>query len=127
MVPGTNGAFPDTCNVITPAGTIPTTFFNVDLSTTHLPGQIKTLVECTLAHNGISFGTLSNGDEAGLAMGILSGLIIGPGNWETFSLSTYIGGIPVTRLLDLLGQNGFLPNAPGASMSPGQVGTASVV
>lgn len=116
-----NFAFPDVCNIPTPAGPIPTPLVNIGLSPTHIPAQFKVLVGGGLAENLLTTGTVSNGDQAGLAMGVASGMIIGPDRPITSSLKTFYGGIPATRLSSLQGQNGMLPNALGASLTPAQV------
>lgn len=116
-----NFAFPDVCNVPTPAGPIPTPFPNIAVSFTHVPSQFQVIIGGGLAENLLTTGTISNGDQAGLAMGLVSGLIMGPDRPITCSLKTFYGGIPATRLTSLQGQNGMMPNMVGASLTPAQV------
>jgi hypothetical protein len=116
-----NFAFPDICNVPTPAGPIPTPFPNIAMSVTHIPSQFQVIIGGGLAENLLTSGTISNGDQAGLAMGVASGLIMGPDRPITSSLKTFYGGIPATRLTSLQGQNGVSPNIVGASLTPAQV------
>jgi len=115
-----NFAFPDVCNIPTPAGPIPTPFPNIAISFTHIPSQFKVIIGGGLAENLLTSGTISNGDQAGLAMGVVSGLIMGPDRPITCSAKTFYGGIPATRLTSLNGQNGMLPNAVGVSLTPAQ-------
>ncbi len=116
-----NFAFPDVCNVPTPVGPIPTPFPNIAVSFTHVPSQFQVIIGGGLAENLLTTGTISNGDQAGLAMGLVSGLIMGPDRPITCSVKTFYGGIPATRLTSLQGQNGMLPNMVGASLTPAQV------
>jgi len=116
----TNFAFPDVCKVPTPAGPIPTPLVNVAMSITHIPSVFNVIIGAGLAENLLTTGTVSNGDEAGVATGVVSNLIVGPDRPYTSSLKVFYGGIPSTRLTTINGQNGPVPNAVGISISPGQ-------
>lgn len=116
-----NLAFPDVCNVPTPAGPIPTPMPNIAMSPTHIPSVINILIGPGLAENLLTTGTVSNGDQAGAAMGIASGMIVGPDRSFLGSFKCFVGAVPSTRLTSLSGQNGMSPNAPGIALTPGQV------
>lgn len=116
-----NFAFPDVCKVPTPAGPVPTPFPNIAMSTTHIPSVFNILMGPGLAENLLTTGTVSNGDEVGVAMGIVSSLVMGPDRYMLGSLKTFVGVAPATRLTSLTGQNGPSPNIVGMSLTPGQV------
>ncbi len=52
---------------------------------------------------------------------MVSGMIIGPDQYLMGSTKTYVGVVPATRLTSLTGQNGYISNAIGLSLTPGQV------
>ena len=114
-----NFAFPDVCNVPMPAP-VPTPLVNIALSLTHIPSQFKVIIGGGLAENLLTAGTISNGDQAGLAMGLVSGMIMGPDRPITCSVKVFYGAIPATRLTSMQTQNGMLPNAVGLSLTPAQ-------
>lgn len=116
-----NFGFPDVCNVPTPAGPVPTPFPNIAMSATHIPSVLNILMGPGLAENLLTTGTVSNGDQGGVAMGVASGMIMGPDRYFLGSLKTFHGVAPATRLTSLTGQNGPSPNIPGMSLTPGQV------
>jgi len=115
-----NFAFPDVCNIPTPAP-VPTPLVNIALSTTHVPSQFKVILGGGLAENLLTMGTISNGDQAGVAMGVASGMIMGADRPVTCSIKVFFGAIPATRLTSITSQNGMLPNAVGLSLTPAQI------
>lgn len=117
----TNFAFPDVCNVPTPVGPIPTPFPNFAISISHVPSQFSLFIQCGLAENLVTQGTISNGDEPGIGLGVVSGLEIGPDRYMMGSVKVCFGGVFATRLTSVVGQNGMLPNAVGMSITPSQV------
>lgn len=115
-----NFAFPDVVKIPMPAP-VPVPLVNIALSFTHIPGQFKVIIGGGLGENLLTTGTISNGDEAGIAMGLISNIIIGPDRPITCSVKVFYGGIPATRMTSLQGQNGILPNALGISITPAQI------
>lgn len=113
-----NFAFPDVCLTPTPAGPIPIPYPNIALSTTHVPSVVNVLIGGGLAENLMTAGTVSNGDNAGVAMGVASGMVMGPDRPMLGSFKTLIGGAPATRLTTMTIQNST--NAPGMSLTPSQ-------
>lgn len=116
-----NFGFPDVCNIPTPVGPVPTPFPNIAMSVTHVPSQFKVIVGGGLGENLLTTGTVSNGDQAGLAMGVASGMIMGPDRPMLGSFKTLVGTAFCTRLTSLQGQNGMSPNTVGVSLTPAQV------
>jgi len=113
-----NFAFPDVCLTPTPAGPIPVPYPNIALSTTHVPSVFNVIVGGGLAENLMTMGTISNGDNAGVALGVASGLVMGPDRAMLGSFKTFFGTAPATRLTSMTIQNST--NAPGMSLTPSQ-------
>ena len=120
-MPAMNLAFPDVCN--TPVGPVivPVPYPNMTMSTTAIPTQARFLLMCMPAHNMTTIRPISMGDNAGLAMGIMSGMVMGPDAAMLGSTNLFIGGPPATKMGMPTKQNGAGPNAFGMSICPSQV------
>lgn len=114
-----NLCFPDVCKIPMPAP-VPMPLVNIAFSLTHIPSQFKVICGGGIGENLLTTGTISNGDEAGIAMGLISQLIIGPDRPITCSVKVFFEAIPATRLTSMTGQNGILPNGVGLSLTPAQ-------
>jgi len=111
---------PDVCKVPVLGVPVPTPFPNIAMSTTHVPNVENVLIAGGPAHNLMTAGTISNGDEAGAEGGLLSSLIIGPDTYVLGSMSVIWGTAPGARLTSVTGHNGKPFNAPGIVMLPSQ-------
>lgn len=122
---GMNFAFPDVCltPIPTPAGPVPTPipYPNMSMANTAIPSQLKVLVLAMPAHNLMTITPMSNGDNSGVNMNPLSGMVMGPSRHMMGSVKTLFGGLPVTKLLNPAGQNGMSPGAFGATLVPSQI------
>ena len=122
---GMNFAFPDVCltPIPTPAGPVPTPipYPNTALPMTAIPSQVKVLVLAMPAHNLMTVTPMSNGDNSGVNMNPVSGMVMGPSKHLMGSIKVLYGGLPVTKMLNPTGQNGMSPGAFGASLAPSQV------
>jgi len=122
---GMDFAMPDVCltPIPTPAGPVPTPipYPNIALPMTAIPNQFKVLTMAMPNHNLMTTTPMSNGDNAGLNMNPLSGMVMGPCKNLMGSVKTLIGGLPATTMLKPTGQNGASPGAFGASLAPSQV------
>lgn len=120
--PAMNFAFPDVC--ITPgvaAGApAPLPYPNISMSTMGIPTQFTTLHMGMPAHNLSTKVAMSNGDEAGVNLNPVSGMFMGPTRHFTGSFTTFISGMPASRMLSPTGQNGMSPGAFGTALSPSQ-------
>lgn len=118
---GLNLGFPDVC--ITPVGPIPTPipYPNIALPMTAIPSQFKVLTLAMPNHNMMTITPISNGDNSGVLMNPLSGMVMGPQRQLLGSVKTFIGGMPSNKMLGMSGQNGFTPGAPGVTLVPSQV------
>ena len=120
---GLNLAFPDVCNTPAAAGApVPTPYPNTSNNATVNPATTAT----TVLTEGLASLTIqsripiSNGDEAGVQMGVISGSIMGPTSFTKGSSKVLNEGAPAVRLTDATGQNGITMNCPGVSLSPSQ-------
>lgn len=115
---GTCMAFPDVC--LTPAppspAPIPIPYPNIGIDPTDTGFVPNVLLTCTPAHNMSTQPVMSNGDNAGVAMGVASGTVMGPTRTVTAAFTVLVGGMPLGRLTSVTIQNST--NAPGAKMVP---------
>lgn len=64
---------------------------------------------------------MSQGDNAGVAGGVVSGMMMGPVKFNKGSAKVKVEGSEVIRMLDLSGHNGSNPNVPvGNVLAPSQ-------
>jgi hypothetical protein len=117
---GQNFGMPDVClTPAPPAPPVPIPYPNMAQLPMAIPNQFKTLIQMMPQHNLGTTIPLSNGDEAGVAGGVMSGTIIGPSRHLKGSTKVMIGGMPATRLLDTAMQNST--NVPaGMTIVPSQ-------
>ncbi len=116
---GMDMGFPDVCLTPTPAGPIPIPYPNIAAGPMGVPAVYNVLFMATPAHNMSTVVPLSNGDNAGVAMGVASGLVMGPARHLTASFTTLVGGMPLTRLTSMSLQNST--NCPGMRAVPSQI------
>ena len=109
---GTSDAFPDTCNVVTAAGPVPTPFSNTCMINT----AVGTSTEVTMLNQPVVLKTSevpsSMGDEAGTGLGVTSGMIKGPCQPVTASATVKVEGQEVVYSPCSFGHNGTSANAP---------------
>jgi hypothetical protein len=94
---------------------------NTALPMTAIPSQVKVLILAMPAHNIMTVTPMSNGDNGGVMMNPMSGMVMGPSKHLMGSIKVLYGGLPVTKMLNPTGQNGMSPGAFGASLAPSQV------
>ena len=119
---GTNMGMPDVCK--TPAGPVivPIPYPNISMGATANPstGAMKVLISGGPAHTVGTEIPMSNGDQAGVVGGLISGCIMGPTKFLMGSTATFFGGKPAARLTSMTGQNGSNMNIPGMTIAPAQ-------
>jgi hypothetical protein len=115
---GMDTGFPDVCLTPTPAGPVPIPYPNIAMGPTAVPNNFKVLYACTPAHNMGTTIPLTNGDNAGVAMGVASGMVMGPSRHMTASFTVLVGGMPATKLTSVSIQNST--NCPGVRVVPSQ-------
>lgn len=120
-IPGMMFAIPDVCKVPVGPVIVPTPLVDIGLTPMAVPTQVTVLTMCMPSHNVTTEVILTEGDEPGILMGIISQLDMGTARCETFSINLFLGGPPATKMTSMTGQNGIVPNAPGAVLSPSQI------
>jgi hypothetical protein len=112
---GMCAAFPDVCLTPTP-GPVPIPYPNIALDPTNVGFVPNVLMTCAPAHNLGTQAPMTNGDNAGVAMGVASGTVMGPARAVTGAFTVLVGGMPLARLASITIQNST--NAPGAKVVP---------
>lgn len=115
---GMDTGFPDVCLTPTPAGPVPMPYPNMAMGPMGVPAAYKVLFMAAPAHSMGTTVPLTNGDNAGVAMGVASGMVMGPSRHLTASFTTLVGGMPATRLSSMSLQNST--NCPGCRVVPSQ-------
>jgi hypothetical protein len=115
---GMDMAFPDVCLTPTPAP-VPIPYPNIAMGPMGVPAAYNILFMAAPAHNMGTTVPLSNGDNAGVATGVASGMVMGPDRHLTAAFTVLVDGMPATRLTSMSLQNST--NAPGARIVPSQV------
>ncbi len=120
--PSISFAFPDVCNITTPAGPIPTPLPNFAFSCLAIPNIFNHFISAMPVHNLLTTTAISTGNEVAAPMGgVVSARFIGEKKNLLGSFRTYFSCMPSTRMLDLSAQNGSMANIPGLNLSPSQV------
>jgi hypothetical protein len=113
---GLDLAFPDVC--LTPPVPVPIPYPNVALGPTAIPSQVKVLILAAPQHNLRTVTPLTNGDNAGVALGVASGSVMGPSRHLTASFTVIVCGAPATKLTSVSLQN--RTNMVGCRIVPSQ-------
>lgn len=118
---GMNFAFPDVCLTPMPVP-VPVPYPNIALGMTANPATAckKIYLSCMPAHNLMTMIPLSMGDNAGVNMGVASGMVMGPSRHLMGSVGVIYEGFPATKMTSPTGQNGMSLNAPGLTIVPAQ-------
>jgi len=117
---GISLAFPDVC--LTPAppapAPVPIPYPNIWLLPTTVGFIPTVLILAAPIHTLASTAPMSNGDNPGVAMGVASGTVMGPGRYTLGSNTCLCMGMPITRLTSTTMQNST--NAIGVQTVPSQ-------
>lgn len=126
---GISIAFPDVCKTPTPAGPIPIPYPNISMSSDTADGskEVKADGESVMLKD--SNFSMSSGDEAGSAQGVVSSKIKGKAEFVLYSFDVKFEGKNVPRLGDLMLHNKggtantppfpvLQPPAPGLALGP---------
>jgi uncharacterized protein DUF4150 len=114
---GQDFGFPDVC--LTPPTATPLPYPNIALGPTAVDAVYNVLISAAPAHNLRTSIPLTNGDNAGVLLGVASGTVMGPARHVTASVSVLMGGMPATRLTSMSIQNST--NVAGCRIAPSQV------
>ena len=115
---GTDTGFPDVCLTPTPAGPVPVPYPNIAPAPMAVNAVYKVLIVAAPAHNLGTVIPMTNGDNAGVALGVASGTVMGPSRHLTGAFTVLIGGMPASRLTSMSLQNST--NCPGVRVAPSQ-------
>lgn len=115
---GIDMGLPDVCLTPSPAP-VPVPYPNIAAGPMGVPAVYNVLFMAAPAHNLATTIPLTNGDNAGVAMGVASGTVMGPSRHLTGAFSVLIRGMPASRLTSMSLQNST--NCPGMRVSPSQL------
>lgn len=115
---GMDLGFPDVCLTPCPVP-VPVPYPNLALGPTAIPNAFNILFMGTPAHNMATTTPLTNGDNAGVSLGVASGTVMGPSRHLTGAFTVLLKGSPATRLTSISQQNST--NAPGMRIAPSQL------
>lgn len=113
---GLDFAFPDVC--LTPPIPLPIPYPNLALGPMAVAAVYNVLFMCAPAHNLATTIVISNGDNPGILLGIISHTVMGPARHITGAFTVLVGGLPATRLTSVSLQNWI--NCPGMRIVPSQ-------
>jgi hypothetical protein len=117
---GMDMGFPDVClTPAPPAPPVPIPYPNIAMGPTATGAAYNVLLMCAPAHTLGTSIPFSNGDNAGVSLGVASGSVMGPSRHLTGAFTVLLGGKPATRLTSVSLQN--RTNCPGARIVPSQV------
>ena len=122
MTGGMTMGMPDVCKTPMPAP-VPIPYPNISTAAMANPATtaMTVLTDGTPSLNLRSQILLSNGDEPGVLMGVVSNLIMGPTEFIMGSVMVLQEGCPAQRLTSVTGHNGLAMNCPGVCLAPSQV------
>jgi hypothetical protein len=116
---GMDMGFPDVClTPAPPAPPIPIPYPNIAMGPTAIPNCPTILIMGMPAHNLATTIPMTNGDNAGLMMGVASGTVMGPSRHLTGAFTVLFNAMPASRLTSMSLQNST--NCPGARIVPSQ-------
>jgi len=97
---------------------VPIPYPNIALGATANPGTaaMKVLISGAPGHNLGTIIPMSNGDNAGVAGGVVSNMMMGPRRHIMGATKVLIGGKPATKMTDQTSQNGSNANAMGLTL-----------
>lgn len=121
QMPAVNLAFPDVCKTLVALAVVPIPYPNIGMTATAIPNVFNQFTMAMPDHNLMTTVPLTNGDQAGFLMGVVSNLIMGPCRHVFGSVKVFKSVMPATKMLSPTGQNGPAPNIPGVTLSPSQV------
>jgi hypothetical protein len=97
---GMDFGFPDVCLTPMPAP-VPIPYPNFALGPLGVPACYNILFECAPAHNLATTIPISLGDQPGVALGVASGMVMGPSRRLTAMFTCLVDGIPATRMTSI--------------------------
>lgn len=117
---GTDMGFPDVCLTPVPPSPapIPIPYPNIAMGPMAIPVCPNILIMGMPAHNLATTIPMTNGDNAGVAMGVAAGTVMGPSRHVTGAFTVLFNGMPASRVTSVAIQNST--NCPGVRLVPSQ-------
>ena len=115
---GMSFGFPDVCLTPVPAPT-PIPYPNLGMEPTNVPMVVNVFYGCGPAHTVTGITPMTEGDEAGVNLGVASGLESGPETTLVPSFTVFANGQTIDKMTSMTMHNGT--NAIGAKLVPSQV------
>jgi hypothetical protein len=113
---GSADAFPDTCNVPSSSGSVPTPFTNTAQCAATEGGAETVLIENVPAVVVGAEISVSSGDESGSAGGVTSGTVASTVTYMQGSSKVLVQGRPLVVLTNVTAHNGVSANAPAGTL-----------
>lgn len=115
---GMDFGIPDVCLTPMPAP-VPIPYPNFAMGPLGVPAAYNVLFMCTPAHNLLTTIPITLGDQPGVALGVASGMVMGPSRRLTAMFTCLVDGIPATRLTSMGLHNST--NIIGMRIVPSQI------
>lgn len=115
---GLDFAFPDVCMTPLPVP-VPIPYPNFALGPLGIPAAYNILFCCAPSHNLLTTVPITLGDQPGIALGVASGMVMGPSRRLTAMFTCLVDGIPATRLTSIGLHN--MTNMIGFRIVPSQI------
>ena len=119
--PAIDLGFPDVCKTLIALAVVPIPYPNIGVTSTAIPNIFNMFTTAMPDHNLMTTVPISNGDQPGLLLGVVSQLIMGPVRHVFGSFKVFKQVMPATKMLSMTGQNGMALNIPGMTLTPCQV------
>ncbi|KTT24994.1 DUF4150 domain-containing protein [Pseudacidovorax intermedius] len=115
---GMDMGFPDVCMTPAAPSPLPIPYPNIALGPMAIPNCPTILVLGMPVHNLGTTIPMTNGDNAGVLLGVASGTVMGPSRHLTGAFTVLFNNMPGTRLSSTSLQNST--NCPGVRAVPSQ-------
>ncbi|MEO7242692.1 MAG: DUF4150 domain-containing protein [Variovorax sp.] len=115
---GMDMGFPDVCMTPMVPSPIPVPYPNIAMGPMAIPNVPNILIMGMPAHNLATTIPMTNGDNAGVLLGVASGTVMGPSRHLTGAFTVLFNSMPASRLTSVSLQNST--NCPGVRIVPSQ-------
>ena len=119
--PAIHFAFPDVCKTPLPVVPLPVPYPNIAITSTSIPSVFNQFIQAMPLHNLMTVAFISNGDNLGVAGGVVSQTFMGPERHILGSLKVFASAMPVVKMLSPTEQNGPAGNMIGVTITPSQI------
>jgi hypothetical protein len=118
-----NMGMPDVCKTPVGPAVVPIPYPNISTGVMANPATcaMTVLTSCMPSVTQITEIMLSQGDDPGVLMGLVSNMVMGPTEHLLGAPTVIFEGTPVQHLTTMTGHNGMAMNCPGVTLAPSQV------